>query len=271
MEGGFFDELRQLEFFPGAEKQPHSCVPVVSSAAQLSNSDPTSEGIYQDEESVDLSALLESCNSDHSASSRTTVVSSAVITDTVSSENSAAYQNTTAPGSNFDTFPGYLSSNLARPSMYDQESFASHHVLGNHMDVAPNSPSSMVMDHSSSSQQHVVQIDDTSGYANVPNHPAPGKSPRSKSAKKNVDKKSDEYRVKRNRNNVAVRKSREKSRVRVLSTEKRVKELEDENGRLQSKITLLTKELNVLKSLFTSAGVTQPPHFSAKIKGVVQK
>ena len=82
--------------------------------------------------------------------------------------------------------------------------------------------------------------------------------------KKLLDKNSTEYRLKRDRNNVAVRKSREKSKVRVVETERRVKELEEENVQLQSKITLLMKELNVLKSLFASAGVGQPPPLPMK-------
>lgn len=90
--------------------------------------------------------------------------------------------------------------------------------------------------------------------------PAPGKAPRTPRAapKKKVPKSSEEYREKRNRNNVAVRKSRNKSKVKVVETERRVKDLEDENGHLQNKIALLTKELNVLKSLFSSVGVNPP-------------
>ena len=265
MEGGFFD---QLEFFPGVEKQPRSCLPVVSSTVHISNTDPTNQGIYQDEESVDFSALLE-YNSDHSATSCITSIASTVITAAISSENSAVYQNIAAPDSNFDSFQGYLSPSFAQHNMYGSESFVPH-LCENHIDITPNSPSSMV---DLSSQQHVVHIDNISmgeGYMTNQNHPAPGKSPRSKLSKKLIDKKSDDYRHKRERNNVAVRKSREKSKIRVIGTEKRVKELEDENSHLQSKITLLTKELNVLKNLFTSAGVAQPFNFS-KDMGVGQK
>ena len=96
--------------------------------------------------------------------------------------------------------------------------------------------------------------------------PAPGKARTSRGGipKKKVEKDSEEYREKRNRNNVAVRKSRNKSKIKVMETERRVKELEEENGQLQNKIALLTKELNVLKSLFSSAGVNPP----VKIEGL---
>jgi predicted nuclease with TOPRIM domain len=83
-------------------------------------------------------------------------------------------------------------------------------------------------------------------------------------AKKSLDKDTDAYREKRERNNVAVRKSRNKSKQKVVETEKRVKDLEDENSQLHNKITLLTKELNVLKSLFAGAGVMQS---SIKMEG----
>lgn len=271
MEGGFFDELRQLEFFPGAEKQTRSCVPVASNTAQISNSDPANQGIYQDEESVDLSALLESCNSDHHS-----IASPA--TSTAISTSASTHSETTPVynvRSTYDSYTGYLPSALSHHSMYGTDGFSTHHHLhSNPMDVTPNSPSMVVDHHSTASpRQLIVQIDDPSTTFSSPNQnrPAPGKAPRAKSNKKQPHKHSEEYRHKRDRNNVAVRKSREKSRVRVLDTEKRVKELEEENSQLQSKITLLTKELNVLKSLFTSAGVSQPPNFSTKDNGMVGK
>ena len=93
-----------------------------------------------------------------------------------------------------------------------------------------------------------------------------GKSKPGKASKKALDRCSFNYREKRERNNVAVRKSRIKSKQRVVETEKRVKELEDENGHLQNKIALLTKELNVLKSLFSSAGVPNPSPVKSEIE-----
>ncbi|ESO83085.1 hypothetical protein LOTGIDRAFT_59355, partial [Lottia gigantea] len=68
--------------------------------------------------------------------------------------------------------------------------------------------------------------------------------------KKAVVKGSEEYTDKRYRNNVAVRKSRAKAKERQKTTESRVQELGAENDKLQKKIDLLTKELNVLKGLF---------------------
>lgn len=75
--------------------------------------------------------------------------------------------------------------------------------------------------------------------------------------KKNVDKSSDEYRRRRERNNIAVRKSREKAKQRTRETERKVSELVRENDFLRKRVELLTKELNVLKSLLANVGV--PP------------
>ena len=88
----------------------------------------------------------------------------------------------------------------------------------------------------------------------------PGKMPRARPSqvvvgKKLIDKNSDEYRRRRERNNVAVRRSRDKTRHKREETEKRVVELEEENQKLREKLTLLNKEINVLKSLFSSVGV----------------
>lgn len=74
-------------------------------------------------------------------------------------------------------------------------------------------------------------------------------------SKKNVDKASDEYKKRRERNNIAVRKSREKAKIRSRETEKKVSELARENDSLRKKVDMLSKELNVLKSLLTNVGV----------------
>lgn len=74
-------------------------------------------------------------------------------------------------------------------------------------------------------------------------------------SKKNVDKASDEYRRRRERNNIAVRKSREKAKQRSRETERKVSELVRENDALRKRVELLSKELNVLKSLLTNVGV----------------
>ncbi|XP_058790934.1 uncharacterized protein LOC131664084 [Phymastichus coffea] len=76
---------------------------------------------------------------------------------------------------------------------------------------------------------------------------------------KSVDKASDEYRRRRERNNIAVRKSREKAKVRSRETEERVKHLVKENDVLRKKVEILTEELNVLRSLFSSVGVLPEP------------
>ncbi len=76
-------------------------------------------------------------------------------------------------------------------------------------------------------------------------------SPPSKSAKKYLhDKESDEYKKRRERNNIAVRKSRDKSRQKAQETMARVNELKSENAQLEQKVTILSKELSLLKDLF---------------------
>lgn len=65
-----------------------------------------------------------------------------------------------------------------------------------------------------------------------------------------LEKDSNEYQRRRRRNNVAVRKSREKTRERSASTLQKVEQLKVENEELESKISILTKELSVLKDLF---------------------
>ncbi|XP_048584356.1 CCAAT/enhancer-binding protein gamma-like [Nematostella vectensis] len=64
----------------------------------------------------------------------------------------------------------------------------------------------------------------------------------------------DEYIRKRERNNEAVRKSRKKAKQRIQETQQRVTELSKENEELRSKVTLLQKELSVLRSLFAKGG-----------------
>lgn len=269
MEGSFLDDLRQLEFFPGvqAEKQGNSCMPVVTTQP-----DHLNQGIYQEEESVDFSSIIEAYS--------TGIVTPPATASSVSSESPSGRQEVVSSTSSFHSFPGYLSpdlSSLSAPhtSMYGTENYGN--PLHGQVDMTP-SPSAMgVVDCIGvppTPSPHVVQIDNTGISTNFTAlRPAPGKAQKTgKACKKAViDKNSTEYRQKRDRNNIAVRKSREKSKVRVLDTEKRVRELEDENTHLQSKIALLSKELNVLKSLFTSAGVSQPPSFCVKDDRMPQK
>ena len=282
MEGSFFDDLRQLEFFPGAqdEKRAQNCMPVVTSSAQLPTSaDHLNQGIYPDEESIDFSAIFDSYNPTASTENTPSVVSSSgtgasTVTATVSTGNPvsvvAARQDTVTSSSNFHpSFQGYLTPDLTlthTQNMYGSENTYVSSLNGQ-VEMTPSPPSIGVVDCIGvppTPSPHVVQIDSSISAGNFTAlRPAPGKQRPGKPKKHSVDKHSCEYRQKRDRNNVAVRKSREKSKVRVLDTEKRVKELEEENTQLQSKIALLSKELNVLKSLFTSAGVSQPPSFHA--------
>lgn len=77
---------------------------------------------------------------------------------------------------------------------------------------------------------------------------------------KTIDKASDEYRRRRERNNIAVRKSREKAKVRSRETEEKVKMLVKDNDMLKKRIELLTEELNVLRSFFSTIGMPEPLH-----------
>lgn len=85
-----------------------------------------------------------------------------------------------------------------------------------------------------------------------------------KGSNKAVTKGSDEYLRKRARNNEAVRKSRVKSKKKIEETQLRVNMLTKENGELKTKVTLLTKELNVLRSLFANGGLTIPEHVTVE-------
>lgn len=76
--------------------------------------------------------------------------------------------------------------------------------------------------------------------------------------KKSLDKESLEYKERRERNNIAVRKSRDKAKLKQLETNSRVQDLTDKNNELQKKVDLLTKELNVLKGLFSNIGASVP-------------
>lgn len=91
------------------------------------------------------------------------------------------------------------------------------------------------------------------------------KSRRASSSKKSLEKGSDEYRQKRERNNIAVRKSRFKSKQKYVETQHKVDELQEENTRLQSKVDFLTKELNVLRSLFATTGAYKDPVVNAAL------
>ncbi|OWF38008.1 uncharacterized protein LOC110466832 [Mizuhopecten yessoensis] len=88
-----------------------------------------------------------------------------------------------------------------------------------------------------------------------------GAGPVRQSRKRQLDKESEEYRDKRSRNNVAVRKSRDKAKIKQVETESRVEDLVSENESLQKKVELLSKELNVLKSLFVNVGAALPENF----------
>ena len=251
-EGSFFEDLRQLEF----EEKPRvqsttGAIEAVSGNA--ANGDHLIQGIYTDEESVDLSTLL-SFGEDNLTTSTGGYVSATDHKPTASLASHWPLGSCSEVNVNF-SFRNYLPPPPTTSTAHDLSMYDAATNIGASQSSMPVNVPSMPVQTTTANTSH--QIAPIGMSPHVGSRPAPGKASRTKK-KRMPEKGTCEYRQKRDRNNVAVRKSREKSKMRVMETEHRVKELEDENQRLQSKITLLTKELNVLKSLFTSAGVSQP-------------
>ena len=87
-----------------------------------------------------------------------------------------------------------------------------------------------------------------------------------------LDKNSDEYKKRRERNNVAVRKSREQSRQKAKDTMEKVSRLRDENKALEQKVTILNKELGVLRDLFlTHASATATSEATSSVVKLLPK
>ena len=97
-------------------------------------------------------------------------------------------------------------------------------------------------------------------YSNSPTSPTDSEEePRPKKAMDtSTNKESEEYLRKRARNNLAVKKSRDRSKKRILETQERVEQLTKDNIELNQKVALLSKELSVLRALFTNGGFTVP-------------
>ena len=55
-----------------------------------------------------------------------------------------------------------------------------------------------------------------------------------------------------------------KAKERIEETRKRVVELSKENEELRNKVSLLQKELNVLRSLFANGGITVPSEINVQ-------
>ena len=269
LEGSFFEDLRQLEFEekPRVQRTTNTLEAVSGSTV---GGDPLIQGIYLDEESVDLSALLGLDDSFATATKEGLAsggVTSASLSRTVVQQS--AYNSAVDQKSNISSWPqgscaevnvNFSFRNYLPPAPTTTSNLSMYDIPGIGSNQSPNMPvnvESMQVQTTTTASGAPHQIASIGMSPHVSTRPAPGKATRTKK-KRMPDKGTNEYRQKRDRNNVAVRKSREKSKMRVMETEQRVKELEDENQRLQSKITLLIKELNVLKSLFTSAGVSQP-------------
>jgi len=97
-------------------------------------------------------------------------------------------------------------------------------------------------------------------FNNSPSSPTDSEEePRPKKAMgTSMNKESEEYLRKRARNNLAVKKSRDRSKKRILETQERVEQLTKDNVELNQKVALLSKELSVLRALFTNGGFTVP-------------
>ena len=233
MEGSFYN-INQLFV---ATKEPFD-----PSLAPQSAQHQSLVGIYQEEESVDFSALVEACEktTEHSPIN-------------FGGSGSGSASGPLSSSSFFDTTESAFP---FEPLMPGLNMYGNENGYQNPASLADFTSQQVLTTPQPSHQQH--SLSDT---LMVGKDPAPGKVKTGKpsSKKGNAERGSLEYREKRDRNNIAVRKSRIKSKQRVLETERRVKELEEENGHLQNKIALLTKELNVLKGLFASAGVPHPP------------
>ena len=225
MEGSFYN-INSLCF---PTKEP-SVTFDPSPAPQPAQQPQPTLGIHQDEESIDFSALV-----------------AALSPGTFVGPGSGSASGPLSSSSFFDTaesaFP--FETNLM-PGLGG--------TYGNDGGVfRQTTPTTLTEFSSQTSQPNII-----SATMDLQDNQESGRSKPGKASKKQLERGTTIYREKRLRNNVAVRKSRIKSKQRVMETEKRVKELEDENGQLQNKIALLTKELNVLKSLFSSAGVSNP-------------
>lgn len=119
-------------------------------------------------------------------------------------------------------------------------------------------------------QHKVVKAEQPSQKSRLPSIASQLKAPLSRrrssgSSKRNFVKGSDEYRQKRERNNIAVRKSRFKSKQKFMDTQNQVEELVGENDRLHTKVNILTKELNVLRSLLRNTGLMKDPSMASAL------
>ncbi|XP_014665755.1 PREDICTED: uncharacterized protein LOC106807810 isoform X2 [Priapulus caudatus] len=94
----------------------------------------------------------------------------------------------------------------------------------------------------------------TPGTAAATPGPAPAAGGKKSASKKRAAPKgSVQYVERRERNNLAVRKSRQKSKQHNVAMGRRVQELAAHNHSLQTKVDQLTKELDMLKQLFSVA------------------
>lgn len=101
---------------------------------------------------------------------------------------------------------------------------------------------------SSSNSQAVTSGQDTDDASSESSRLGMGGS----SKKASLSKGSDEYKKRRERNNEAVKKSRQKSKLKTNQTQQRVDELANENAELSNKLTILNKEFELLKEMYSA-------------------
>merc|ERR1719385_297777 len=99
----------------------------------------------------------------------------------------------------------------------------------------------------------------TSAEAAAPSAPIAGStSPSDHDQFDDGEGRDDDYQNKRARNNDAVKRSRAKAKAKVCETSERVSNLKAENEDLESKIKIVSKELQLLKDMFVAhAGATR--------------
>lgn len=115
-------------------------------------------------------------------------------------------------------------------------------------------------------KEGVTAASDVTDFSHPPTSPCSSGSKSRSRRSRTCDKSSDEYKQRRQRNNIAVRKSRDKAKHKQKETEHKVATLVEENERLQKKVDLLSKELTVLKGLFTNVGADVPKKLDLLLK-----
>lgn len=131
-------------------------------------------------------------------------------------------------------------------------------TIGNHaLDLSAIDAAEILSALAGNNEKEVKIDDDQASCSSYSSSNLKAEAP-SKSRRRQYAKGTEEYKQRREKNNIAVRKSRDKTKKQQAETQQKVKELSDENDRLQKKVDLLSKELSVLKGLFSNIGAVLP-------------